>query len=569
MLKTLSVWNFALLEHVEIEFGNGLNILTGETGAGKSILIDSLGAILGRKLGGEYIRTGADFLRIEAVFSVDNDKTLNKFLEEEALNSEDDTLIIKRQLTSSGKSSVFVNGAHVTLATLKKLGALLVDIHGQNENLALLKEANQYALLDESDEEITKALTSYREVYHALKNAKEELTQKESAAANYEQRIDLLNWQKNEIEEARLEANEDEILEEQIKKLTHAEKIASYVGDSHELLSSDTRDGKSVLTALAEIKKNLSDMMRYDTALENAAKIIEEAEVNLQEAAYEIRDYEDSMDFSPQKLTELQNRMDIIYKLQKKYGATVQDVLDYYDKITAELSSIENFDDDVADLKKKISGLSVEIKKIAALLTEKREIGAKKISEDIEKALYSLGMPKARFNLRITPSEKFTVMGKDELAMMFSANPGEEEKPLQRIASGGELSRIALAIKSISAKNETSQNSMVFDEIDTGIGGKTAQMVAERIAVISRYKQVLCITHLPQIAAMADTHLYISKSSTDGKTETTVRRLAENESINEIARMASGVDATSAALDNAREMIMHAKMLKNNMGDNI
>ncbi|MBO6177772.1 MAG: DNA repair protein RecN [Selenomonadaceae bacterium] len=565
MLKSLTVWNFALLEHVEIEFGEGLNILTGETGAGKSILIDSLGAILGARVTGDAIRTGCEWLRVEAVFTVDDNEAVKEFLEDEAMNLDDDTIVIKRQLTKSGKSSVLINGSHASLTTLKKLGNLLVDIHGQHENLALLKEANQYALLDESDKEIAAALEAYKESYGDWKRAKELFEEKEAEAMNYAQRLDMLKWQKTEIEEAALKENEDEILEGKIRTLSHAEKIASYLEDSYALLNGNRGNAISVLSALAEVKKHLSDMERYDESLKNAAKIVEEAEINLEEAAYEIRDYGESMDFSPQKLDELQSRMDVIYKLRKKYGATVEDILKYYEKIKDELDSIENYDEDMRELKVEIKRLEKELDKAAADLTAKRQEGAKKISESVREALYSLGMPNARFNLKLSPLDKFASNGKDALAMTFSANPGEEEKPIAKVASGGELSRIALAIKSVSARNDKSSGSMVFDEIDTGIGGKTAQMVAERIAQIARFKQVLCITHLPQIAAMADTHLYISKFTKDDKTETKVKRLTENESINCIASMASGADATMAALDNAREMIMHAKMIKKNL----
>lgn len=562
MLKTLSVWNFALLEHIEINFDKGLNILTGETGAGKSILIDSLGGVLGARLSNEYIRTGADWLRIEAVFVVQNNKIVRDFLEEEMLNADDDLIIIKRQLTKNGKNSILINGTHATLATLKKLGALLVDIHGQNENLAILKEANQYALLDEADKKILDALWVYKKNYTEWKNAKEKLEQKEAESMNYAQRLDMLKWQKNEIEEAHLEEGEDEILEAKIKKLSHAEKIASYVENSYSLLNKNSRDGIGILAAISEVKKNLSDMSRYDDSLSNIFKIIEEAEVNLQEAAYEIRDYGETLDFSPQVLDKLQNRMDVIYKLRKKYGATVYDILNYYEKIKSELESIENYDEDINLLKKEILNLEVEVKNSALDLTQKRKNCAEKISLNIEEALYSLGMPNAKFNLKLIESEDYKTNGKDELLMLFSANPGEAQKPISKVASGGELSRIALAIKSVSAKNDFMAESMIFDEIDTGIGGKTAQMVAERIAVISNFKQVLCITHLPQIAAMADVHLYISKFTQNEKTETKIKRLTPNESINEIARMASGVDATSVALENAREMIMHAKMVK-------
>lgn len=562
MLKTLTVWNFALLEHVQVEFGKGLNILTGETGAGKSILIDALGAVLGHRISADSIRTGCDWLRVEAIFSLEQKGALFNFLAEQAIDMDDDSLIITRQLTRNGRSSILVNGCHVTLTVLRKIGAHLVDIHGQNENLALLKESSQYDLLDSSSEDIAKALEAYRSIYEEWTARKKELSGKEKDSREYAQRLDMLEWQNKEIEEAKLKENEDVELEAEIRRLSHAEKIAAYVEDSHRLLDNNSRDGMGVLAALSQIKKNLQDMARFDNALENSAKIVEEAYVSLQEAAYEIRDYGENMEFSPQKLDKLQSRMDVIYKLRKKYGATIADILEHQKNIQGELAEIENYDETIARLQEEIQQKEECLGNCARTLTKAREKGAKELSGAIEEQLHALGMPKARLHIALSPLEQFAPNGADHLLMSFSANPGEAEKPLAKVASGGELSRIALAIKTVSAAQDNSVPSMVFDEIDTGIGGRTAQMVAERIALVANYRQVLCITHLPQIASMADVHLYIAKSSQGGKTATKVQALTEAEEISEVARMASGVDATAASLDNAREMVLHARMTK-------
>lgn len=563
MLKTLTVWNFALLEHVQVEFGTGLNILTGETGAGKSILIDALGAILGQRISASYIRTGADWLRVEAVFSLDEETLgLHALLNDLAIDDSEKILIITRQINNAGRSAVLVNGAHVTLNILKKIGAFLIDVHGQNENLALLKEENQLSLVDNYSADLAEVIADYKNVYKLWKNKTREYDEKTKAAREYAQRLDMLRWQDREISEAELKENEDEELETEIKKLSHAEKIADCVSESYNLLDNNSKNGMGVLLALAKINKNLKDIARYDNSLANAAKIVEDAAISLQEASYELRDYGETLDFRPQRLDELQSRMDIIYRLRKKYGATIADVLEHQQKVKKELSLIENYDDDMLELEKEIAVLKDKLAKKAAILTSERKQVAVKLSAAIGEQLAALGMPQAVFNIAVEDANNFLAQGKDRVEMYFSANLGEIAKPLAKVASGGELSRIALAIKTVAAAKDLSVPSMVFDEIDTGIGGRTAQMVAERIALVAAYKQVLCITHLPQIACMADSHLYISKSSVQNSTVTKVQALSERERINEIARMASGADLSTAALNNAKEMVSHAQAKK-------
>ena len=563
MLKTLTVWNFALLEHVQVEFGEGLNILTGETGAGKSILIDALGAILGQRVSSDAIRTGCDWLRVEAVFTLDDESLgLHELLAGQAIDDSEGLLIITRQVTKGGRSMVLVNGCHVTLTILKQIGAFLVDIHGQNENLALLKEESQFALLDNYDPDLTEALAAYRQTYGLWKGKKQEHAEKEQSAREYAQRLDMLRWQDKEISEAELKENEDEELEAEIRKLSHAEKIAGFVEESYNLLDVGTGNGSAVLTAVAKVKKNLEDMSRYDDNLANTYTMVEEAYISLQEAAGELRDYGESLEFQPAKLDKLQNRMDVIDRLCRKYGATIADVLEHQQKVQQELMDIENYDEDMARLEREIAALEEKLRQKAEHLTNLRQRAAGELASAIGGQLVALGMPQAAFHIRVEPAEKYLGNGADTVAMYFSANPGEEEKLLSKVASGGELSRIALAIKTVAASRDSSVPSMVFDEIDTGIGGRTAQMVAERIALVAQYKQVLCITHLPQIACMADNHLYIAKTSAGDSTVTQVRPLSERERISEIARMASGVDVTTASLDNAKEMVSHAKLTK-------
>ena len=562
MLKTLTVWNFALLEHVQVEFGEGLNILTGETGAGKSILIDALGAILGQRVSSDAIRTGCEWLRVEAVFTLDDESLgLHELLSGQAIDDSEGLLIITRQVTKGGRSMVLVNGCHVTLTILKQIGAFLVDIHGQNENLALLKEESQFALLDQYDPDVTEALAGYKQLFGTWREKKQEQAQKAQAAREYAQRLDMLRWQDKEISEAELKENEDEELDAEIRKLSHAEKIAGFVEESYNILDVGV-GGSAVLTAVAKVKKNLEDMSRYDDSLANTYTMVEEAYISLQEAAGELRDYGESLEFQPAKLDKLQSRMDVIDRLCRKYGATIADVLEHQSKVQQELLAIENYDDDMARLEKEIALLEEKLGKKAAQLTTLRQRAGAELAAAIGSQLAALGMPQAAFHIRVEPAGKFLVSGADNVAMYFSANPGEEEKLLSKVASGGELSRIALAIKTVAASRDSSVPSMVFDEIDTGIGGRTAQMVAERIALVAQYKQVLCITHLPQIACMADNHLYIAKTSAGESTVTQVRPLTERERISEIARMASGVDVTTASLDNAKEMLSHAKLTK-------
>ena len=536
MLTTLTVENFALIENVAIEFGAGLNILTGETGAGKSILIDALGAVLGNRCGVNRIRKGADKLSVAATFS--------------------DGLRLMRTVSRTGKGSITANGKPITLAQLKKLCASLIDVHGQNKSLEILREDNIYRLID--DEQIFSELKEYQRLYRALNSKIRELADKKSARNDNLQRLEFLRWQEKEISAARLKPNEDETLDAEIKKLSHAEKITEHVKQSAMILNDGDYD---VLTALARVEKHLDDVTRYDDKLNSARKLLEDARINLREAYEEIRDYGSSLDFAPERLDEIQERADVIYNLKQKYGASVNEILKQLDSIRADIAAAENFDSDVEELQKTIAELDQQTKSHAENLLQLRQAAAKTLSKAIEAEIRRLGMEHAQFEIVIESADKFSLNGGDKADILFCANVGEEKLSLSKVVSGGELSRIALAIKTVTAGRDNSAATMVFDEIDAGLGGVTAKTVAEAIAKVSSGRQVLCVTHLAQIAGMADIHLQISKSELNGRTITKITRLDESERVKEIARMASGEEST-ISIDNAREMISSANKFK-------
>lgn len=529
MLKTLTVENFALIENVTVEFGEGLNILTGETGAGKSILIDALGTALGGRVGVNRIRKGAEALRVVATFTTG--------------------LTIERRLSRSAKSSIFLDGKPITQAKLKKCASNLVDVHGQNKSLELLREDKIYALIE--NDAIACSETEFKRLYRTLTSQRKTLEDMLRRHEDALQRLDFLRWQEREISAARLKPDEDETLSAAIRKLSHAERIAEHVQESAQILNDGDAD---ILSALARVVKNLEDVARYDDKLNSARALLDEAEINLREAYEEIRDYGAALEYSPERLDELQARADVIFKLKQKYGATVNEVLQRLATIREEIAATESFDSDVAELRRAVVELESQTKACAESLLTLRRVAASTLSAAIEQEIRRLGMERARFAIVVEPAGKLSSRGCDTADIKFSANAGEEMLSLSKVASGGELSRVALAIKTVSAGQEASAATMVFDEIDAGLGGVTARTVAEAIAKISRGRQVLCITHLPQIASRADVHLQITKTEIDGRTLTNVRRLEGDERVREIARMASG-NESPASIKNAREML--------------
>lgn len=566
MLKSLSVQNFALIEKVDLEFGEGLNILTGETGAGKSILIDALGAVLGHRISAANIRAGCEELRVEAVFLLEKFSPVRDIMQEFEIEDDDDNLIITRKISRAGKNIIVANGSHLTLTALKKLGAALVNVHGQNENLALLKDSSVYNLIDGADEKISATLGEYQKLFRLWQAQIKSLAEKQKNKVENNQRLDMLKWQEQEISAADLKVGEDAELEVEIKKLSNAEKISENVSAAYQLLGGG--NDFDILTALARLEKNLAEVSKFDDKLNSAQKLLEDATISLREVFDEVQDYSEAVEFSPEKLDQLHVRLDVIHNLKKKYGDSIEKILEHLAKVREEISQAENFDTDFETTKQLILKLEAQAKKRAATLLKLRQQSAEKLSSAIEKEIRKLGMEKAKFKITVEPAEEMTLRGGDSADMIFSANVGEEMKTLSKIISGGELSRVALAIKTISAGREDSAATMVFDEIDTGLGGTTAKVVAEGIAKVSCSKQVLCVTHLAQIACMADCHLQIFKSDDDERTVTQVQRIKDNDRVREISRMASG-EETPASMKNARTMIQSAQKIKRLMKNKV
>lgn len=557
MLKTLSIWNFALIEHIQIEFDRGLNILTGETGAGKSILLGALGMVIGRRTNTDAIRSGADFMRVESVFSLEEQR-VRDFLMENNILTEDDMLIVTRQISAGGRNIIQINNCHTTLAVLRQLGEMLVDIHGQHANQALLKPAKQLNLVDEYDAaSINEQKQNYLQIYHRWQNLREKLVKSKINTQEMAQRTDMLNWQINEIQNAKLTVGEDSELDEAIKILANAEKISLLSQNAYNLLYEDG----NILGSMAQLCKDTEALSQYDENMARVHQIIEDAYFQLQDGADEIRSFGENIDYSPQKLDAMQSRMEEINKLRRKYGASIEDILAYCEKAKAELDYIENYDANLAQMEQELSTITEELKQSAATLHKMRQKNATALAENIVRELQSLSMPDAKMQINLILSDNFTENGADEIEFLFSANLGEDLKTLQKIVSGGELSRIALAVKTITAQKDDA-NLMVFDEVDIGVGGKTAQMMAEKIARIALTRQVICITHLPQIAAMADAHFYIHKETKDNKTFTAIEEIDYGARLAEIARMASGTELTQASLENAEEMLNNARQKK-------
>ena len=558
MLKTLTVWNFALIEYARIEFNAGLNILTGETGAGKSILIEALGTVLGRRISSNAIRTGCEQLRVEAVFLLTPTDNVIPVLNDLDIDLDDNTLIISRKVSRNAKNSIVANGAHITLASLKRIGDALVDIHGQNDNLALLREDAMYRLVD-GTVEANEALEDYQKLYHTWLSQIKSLEDKRIAARQNEQRLDMLRWQEKEINDAELEPDEDQKLEADIRRLSNVERIAQHIEETCELLSGG--DEFDVLTAIARVQKNLEDISRFDTSLDNTSKMLEEASILLQEVFGEICSYAEQLEFSPERLDQLQERLELVNRMKKKYGPGLDDVFERLQRIRAEIQSIENFDEDAQAIEQRIAKLEEQTRKRATALSKIRQRNAEVLSTTVERELKQLFIERTRFALTVQPKERLTERGIDVLDMLFSANTGVEPKPLSKIISGGELSRVALALKASGVVRDESPSSMIFDEIDTGLGGVTAGAVAECIAKVSRTRQVLCITHLPQIACMADVHISVEKITDGDRTLTTVIPLKGDERVREIARMASGNELPQS-IENAKAMLLSAASKK-------
>lgn len=563
MLKSLQVVNFALIEQITLEFDAGLTVLTGETGAGKSILIDALNIVLGGRASSDSIRSGCDFFRVEGVFDITGKDFVIQLLEEHNITLEEDALIISRRFSKNGKNTIVINGCQTPLTVLKQLGELLVDIHGQHDHQALLRPESHLNLLDTSDYRIGEYLVQYRRSWSQWQQVKNELSRIAQSSRDRAQRIDMLTWQTQEISAANLKTGEEEKHEAEVRVLANAERIAKSLERVYTLFHQSGKGGIGILGALAEIRKELETISRYDESLHNSLQVVQEAWYQLDDAATEISSYADNIEFNPKRLEKLQTRLDVISKLKQKYGSTIEEVLQYYQQIQTELETFSGADEKMTELQLKKLTLEQELAHYGDLLHDTRREAGDNLSLQICRQLADLAIPKARLVFDIIKVADFNPQGCDQVNLLFSANPGEELKQLHKIASGGELSRVALAIKTISASRDL-VGTMVFDEVDTGIGGQTAQMMAEKVALVAVNKQVLSITHLPQMACMADHHYYIAKHIEGDRTYTTIHQLVGTERVHEITRMIAGENLSALALENTVQLLDTAMKKKKN-----
>ena len=559
MLSLLHIENIALIQSADIRFEPGFNVLTGETGAGKSIVIDSIGAVLGERTSRELIRTGAKSALVTAVFT---QVPPLPWLEENGFPTGEEELLLQRELQGDGRNVCRIDGKLVTVAQLRELGRQLLNIHGQHDGQQLLDPASHLGYLDQFGG-CQPLLEDYQEAYRKWHDIRREMDKLQMDEAERSRRVDTLNYQIQELERAQLKAGEDEELSARRTLLRSAGRLMEAVQSAEFALSGDEdRDGACSLIAQAEgevqgvssISPELSELSEKLTALRCAAD----------DAADTLRDLSRSFDFSPGELDQVEERLDLLYRLRKKYGPTVEDMLAYLDRCRKELDQIQYADDTLARLEKDLKKAQKEAARRGESLSQARREAAGALQARVQEELRQLDMPKVQFQTEFTPKGGEAGMdetGLDEVQFLMSANLGEALKPIQKVASGGELARIMLALKNVLAEGDQI-GTLVFDEVDTGVSGRAAQKVAEKMAQVARGKQVLCVTHLPQIAAMADTHFSVQKGERDGRTYTRLERLDRSQRREELARLIGGASITPSLLESAEELLRQAEQQK-------
>ncbi len=553
MLKELYIKNVAVIEEVRIDFSEGFNVLTGETGAGKSILIDSINMALGGRGGKELVRSGAEKAVVNALFS--SNEKINSLLSDFGIETEDD-VILTRQITSDSKSTARINGMTVTNSVLKEVAKHLCDIHGQNDNHFLLSNRNHINFLD-SFAKTLDIKEKYQETYKELKEIRQKISSLNENEQEKARRCELLLFQLNEINSAKLKKGEKADIEERITYLSNIENILSGVNDAYERLYSAD---ENVYDLLSGAIKSLSGAMEYDASLSEFAERLNSSLIEIEDVASELKSKSGKADFDEGEFNELNTRIDVINSLCRKYGENEEEILLYRDRIEEELSELQGSEELLEKLMKEEKILLDKATEYAKILSEKRRDASKKLDGEIMKELFELDMPKVVFKADVREMKdengelSLSSNGADEVEFLISANPGEALKPLSKIASGGELSRIMLAIKSIFADSDDAET-LIFDEIDTGVSGRAAQKIAEKLSRLSRKKQVFSITHLSQLASMADSHYLIHKETDDDITRTEVSLLNEEERTKELARIIGGAYITELTLKNAKEML--------------
>ncbi len=563
MLLELNIENFAIINNANIRFSNGFNVLTGETGAGKSIIIDAVSLILGERANKEFIRTGSESSVVQAVFLLDKSTETSEILKEYGIEIENDnTLLITREIYTSGRSISRVNGRTVTLNMLKRITSNLIDIHGQHQHQSLLNTDNHVDFIDLLGKKNTFILKDkILKDYNKIISFKNKLKDYEYDEKERERKIDLLKFQIDEINNASLKIGEEEELEHDYKLLGNAEKIKKDLFNVTEVMNSSDYNNTSVLDQLNSISSVLSKIANLDINLQSYKDSFDATIFQLHDIIRDLRDYGDNVEYDSERLRIIEDRIDLINNLKRKYGNTIEEILQYRDEITSELEFIINSEKEINTIKDKIFEIEKSIYSNCNNLTIERKKIALQIEKDITKELEDLNMPNVSFKIKFDCYDKYTKNGIDKIEFMISTNIGEPLKPLSRIVSGGEMSRIMLAFKTILAHVDNI-STLIFDEIDTGISGRTAQIISEKIDQISVTHQILCITHLPQIAAMGDTHFLIDKQIIDSKTSTKIIKLSQENRIVELSRLLGGVDLTDTTKQHAKEMLDMSKNIK-------
>lgn len=558
MLVVLNIKNFALIQELSVEFGAGFNILSGETGAGKSILIDTIDYVLGGKFSKDLIRYGEDKTYVEAIFDIENDEiyTLLNDLNIEA----DELLVVSRETTISGKSIIKVNGKTIVLSQLKKIREKLLDIHGQHQNQSLLSKGTHILYLDEYNSENISPLLEQFEIF---KNRYSEIEDKINELKGNEDReklLDYIKFQIEDIEKAKLKPGEEENLREQYNILANAEKISSSLINSYNYLNNNPQ-GNSVLELLSKVISELSHSEMHLEKIKDKRVQVEEAYYLLEESTRDIRDIANEVYYDENELAAINERIYEISLYKKKYGNSIDEILQFLEKLKNQYDEFINSEEIILKLKKELSVIEKEMKDIGLKLHEFRCMSAKDLEVRIKEELSYVGLEKAIINIDVNLSEEANSRGYDDVQFLISANPGEPLKPLEKVLSGGELSRIMLALKCVFVDKDKIPT-LIFDEIDTGISGAIGKRVGEKMYQVSVKHQVLCITHLPQIAALSDNHYFVSKKVENGKTFTQIRMLNEEDKVCEIAKMIGGDNLSDVAIDNSREMVKLADIKK-------
>ncbi|MDF2819667.1 MAG: replication and repair protein RecN [Clostridiales bacterium] len=561
MLLNLHVKNLALIDEIEVTFDNNLNILTGETGTGKSIIIDSISIALGGKMNKDIVRSGAEYGLVELLFSISNQITIAR-IKEMGYPVDDGEVLISRKIMN-GKSVCRLNGESITATNLKILSEYLIDLHGQHEHQSLLNKSKHLEILDEfCGEALKDPIKELRSTYDTLNEYKKKLLDLDIDEEKRNREISFIEYEISEIEDAKLKKDEDIEITSRYKLMSNSKTITSAINNAYELTSdSGNSNLLGASNLIGKAIKFIKNVEAFDSKISELVEEIENVDTLLNDFNREVLDYVNDMTFDEEIFNEVEERFDIINNLKNKYGNSIEDIINYCILQKDRLEILLNSEEYLEEIKSTINTLENKVRKICESITKIRLSKSKIIAEQIKNALVELNFLDVQFEICMKPTDKPTRNGNDDVEFLISTNPGEEVKPLQRVASGGELSRIMLAIKSVLAENDNIET-LIFDEIDVGISGRTAQKVSERLAVIAKNHQVICITHLPQIAAMADEHYLIEKITNKAKTYTNIKRLDDNSSIMELARLLGGVEITDTAIQNANEMKIMAQKKK-------